>query len=236
MIASDKIDLLVGAFVKAQASFEPLLKDATASTGRYSFDYATLERTLRVVLPHLHAHGLCISQPASSSEGAITINTYLLHQSGQWLGSTISMQIPPKAKAQELGSLVTYLRRYSLQSLCGVAPGDDDGNQASGNTAIIITKPPPVEAPPPPTLPRPVPIEPEPPAERWTDQQRKRFCAALGDCGCTYDDFCEWSEGAGHGRPSSWPEPYRQRVLKNVAAFLVEKGIPHTGVSEDDIF
>ncbi len=36
-----------------------------------------------------------------------------------------------KQDAQGYGSAMTYARRYSLQAACGIAPEDDDGNQAS---------------------------------------------------------------------------------------------------------
>jgi hypothetical protein len=53
-----------------------------------------------------------------------------------------------KQDAQGYGSAMTYARRYSLQAACGIAPEDDDGNQA--------TKTAPQQAVPPKATPKPV--------------------------------------------------------------------------------
>jgi hypothetical protein len=39
---------------------------------------------------------------------------------------------PTKYDAQGVGSVITYLRRYSLAAMAGVAPDDDDGEAAVG--------------------------------------------------------------------------------------------------------
>jgi hypothetical protein len=44
-----------------------------------------------------------------------------------------------KQDPQGYGSALTYARRYSLMAACGIAPEDDDGNQASRRTEIKST-------------------------------------------------------------------------------------------------
>lgn len=61
----------------------------------------------------------------------IGLDTRLCHSSGEWLEGRIVMK-PVKPDPQSYGSCLTYLRRYSLQSLVSICPEDDDGNIASG--------------------------------------------------------------------------------------------------------
>lgn len=55
----------------------------------------------------------------------VTVTTVLLHSSGQWIRTVLSTLLPV-ADAQTVGAAITYLRRYSLSPLVGVAAGDDD--------------------------------------------------------------------------------------------------------------
>ena len=58
------------------------------------------------------------------------IETLFAHESGEtWQGGKLFMPVA-KLDAQGYGSAITYGRRYSLLTACGVAPEDDDGNQA----------------------------------------------------------------------------------------------------------
>jgi hypothetical protein len=57
--------------------------------------------------------------------------TTLHHASGQWISSELPV-MTEWGSPQTLGSTITYLRRYSLQAACGIAPEDDDGNAATG--------------------------------------------------------------------------------------------------------
>ena len=64
---------LFAALAAAQAEFKPLTKEETANVrsdkGSYSFDYATLERTLASTVPALNKHGIAFSQPVSLKLG-----------------------------------------------------------------------------------------------------------------------------------------------------------------------
>jgi hypothetical protein len=72
--------------------------------------------------------GACASYDDSGA--LVNIETMLLHESGEWVRNTLTLR-PTKHDPQGVGSAITYGRRYGLQSLCGVAPEDDDGNKAS---------------------------------------------------------------------------------------------------------
>jgi hypothetical protein len=69
----------------------------------------------------------------------VWVDTLLTHSSGQWIGGTVSVTAREDTP-QAIGSAITYLRRYALQSFVGVAPEDDDGNLASakGSTVKVL--------------------------------------------------------------------------------------------------
>lgn len=132
---------LAVALIAAQSAFPAIKKTRTAKAGTYSYDYADLSDILRVVLPVLGKHGLALTQRYSVLDGLILLETMLLHTSGELLSSVLPIS-GPGPTAQELGSLMTYMRRYSVTALLGIAAEDDDDG-ASGNHAT----PPPREVP-----------------------------------------------------------------------------------------
>jgi hypothetical protein len=59
------------------------------------------------------------------------VETIFIHSSGEQISSG-KLHVPAtKHDAQGYGSALTYARRYSLMTACGIAPEDDDGNSAS---------------------------------------------------------------------------------------------------------
>lgn len=70
-----------------------------------------------------------VQSPGNDSNGPF-VDTLLLHASGEWIRGRIHMT-PIKNDPQGIGSVITYMRRYSLQSLCGIEADDDDGNHAT---------------------------------------------------------------------------------------------------------
>jgi hypothetical protein len=59
-----------------------------------------------------------------------------MHVSGQWVKSSILLN-PVKNDPQQMGSAITYMRRFSLMSALGIVGinDDDDGASASGTEA-----------------------------------------------------------------------------------------------------
>jgi hypothetical protein len=116
-----------------QAELPPVAKAATADTGSYRYDYADLEDVSKVVLPLLGKHGLAFTAcPGVRDDGKQVLAYALVHASGEErCGQYL---LPDKASAQQMGSAITYARRYSLLAVTGVAPGgeDDDGHAAQG--------------------------------------------------------------------------------------------------------
>lgn len=115
----------------ALSNLQGELEDAHKSKTGHGYNYADLSSVLNLLRPSLKRHGLSIAQPVSGDSGAITINTMLLHASGQYICSAVSIAIDVSNKRmnslQAAGSTITYLRRYALMSLIGLAATDDDG-------------------------------------------------------------------------------------------------------------
>lgn len=127
---------LAAALSKAQGEFPSIPRDKQVTvtsqrTGKsYSFKYAPLDSILNAVRKPLADNGLAISQLLDSGN----LVTTLLHKDGGSLSGRLPL--PDVEGIQEFGSAVTYLRRYSIQAILGIAAEeDDDGNHAAGNTA-----------------------------------------------------------------------------------------------------
>ena len=127
MRTSDSIVELVKALVAARKAFTPVLRDSTAQVGaNRSYTYADLAAVLEATMPALLAHGLVVVQAIDAASSMLI--TRLVHTSGEWIES--EYLLPLDAPPQQLGSALTYGRRYSLQAVLCLAAEDDDGRAA----------------------------------------------------------------------------------------------------------
>jgi hypothetical protein len=118
------------AWVAALVEMPDLRADETVDTGKFSYKYADLRQVLELVRPILHRHKLGIHQPVVSEAGAYGVKTVVTHVNGEQM-TVGELAIPTGANAQQVGSSVSYARRYSLLSALGLAVEDDDGAAAS---------------------------------------------------------------------------------------------------------
>lgn len=117
------------AFVQAQKAFGPALKSST--NPHFRSRYADLSACVEAVIDALNSHGIALMQQTSECADGVTVETVLIHESGESLSSG-KLHVPAsKQDAQGYGSALTYARRYSLMAACGIAPEDDDGNAAT---------------------------------------------------------------------------------------------------------
>lgn len=120
---------IAAAFVKAQKSFAPALK--TNTNPHFKSRYVGLDGCIEAVIDALNGNGIALLQPTHIDETGVTVETVFLHESGEMLSGG-KLHVPAaKQDPQGYGSALTYARRYSLMSACGIAPEDDDGNAAS---------------------------------------------------------------------------------------------------------
>lgn len=210
--ASTEIGELATALAAAQLAFSRLTKDA--KNPHFRSTYATLAAVIDAVRDSLNDHGIAVIQSPSIEranveaikdgqrfqvEGAIVrVETMLVHESGQYLAGELSAAVP-SAAPQAIGSAVSYLRRYALQSMVCLAAEDDDGEAAQVR-----------QAPPP---------RPTPPAKAadW-EADRPRFYAQLRDLGLEYEPLAAWLQLKGWPRPSQLVADRRAKLLESLRA------------------
>lgn len=126
MEKSESITELAKALTKFQSAVKAVKRNGV--NPHFKSNYATLEDIIEAVRQPLADNGLAFSQlPAGEDELA----TVLMHTSGEFIRSTAKMRLSANT-AQGQGSAMTYMRRYALSSLLGLATeDDDDGNVAS---------------------------------------------------------------------------------------------------------
>jgi len=96
--------------------------------------YVSLDALLDAVKPVLAAHNLALIQTLETEEGKIGVSTSLLHTSGHAFSFGRLMVKADGLTAQQIGGAVTYIRRQSIQTACGISVDlDDDGHQASAS-------------------------------------------------------------------------------------------------------
>ena len=131
---------LIAALSKAQGEITNAAKNA--KNPHFKSDYADLAAVLNTVKPALSKHGIALVQGTAFDGSMVTVTTVLAHSSGGSVSSEASC-VPAKMDGQGIGSATTYLRRYSLAAMCGIAQQDLDGEDSKHNT----TPPPPARKP-----------------------------------------------------------------------------------------
>lgn len=130
---SESIASLAASLAKAQGELQAA--SMNADNPFFKSKYADLGSVWDACRSALSTNGLSIIQNPSVSENGdrVDLTTILAHSSGEWISSTVSAYVGNNQKlshAQAIGSIITYLRRYSLASMVGVyADEDTDGNQ-----------------------------------------------------------------------------------------------------------
>jgi hypothetical protein len=97
-----------------------------ATNPHFKRSYADLNAILETVEPILLAHGLLLMQPIEDGK-VIT----LIYDPETDTSISSSMVLPEATTPQQMGSCVSYYRRYSLTSLCCLQTTDDDAELAS---------------------------------------------------------------------------------------------------------
>ena len=125
MNKSESINELAAALSKAQSCIE----DATKSTSAYNYKYADLSQILRLVRPVFAENGLSITQFPCDGGSSVSVESMLMHSSGQWLSQKFSMDVEASkgmSKAQSAGVVISYMRRYALAAIAGITQEDND--------------------------------------------------------------------------------------------------------------
>jgi len=127
MITSDEINEIAAALAKAQGEIEDASK--TGLNPAFRSKYADLAAVRAVIREPLAKNNLAVTQFPSTNSGEVTVQTMLVHTSGQYMSCSLTMPCG-KWDAHGIGSAITYARRYGLISILCIASDDDDGNAA----------------------------------------------------------------------------------------------------------
>jgi hypothetical protein len=127
VLKSESIAALAKAIALSQLHVENALKSST--NPHFKSKYADLAEILNTVRPVFSANCIAIVQTPTFESGVASVETMLCHESGEFISSVCSSPVS-KQDAQGIGSAITYLRRYSLAAMCGIAQEDDDGQHA----------------------------------------------------------------------------------------------------------
>lgn len=99
----------------------------------YSYKYADLADISKAVLPLLGQFGLAFTaKPTTLPNGAFVLHYKLTHSSGEKDEGFYKLPDPDRTGPQQVGSAITYARRYTLCAVTGIHPDgeDDDGARA----------------------------------------------------------------------------------------------------------
>lgn len=142
-------DTAQAAFAVSLASFQADMprigKDQTASVksekGAYSYSYAELSDITHVALPLLAEHGFAWSAKTMVTDARFILLSSLKHSAGWSETCEWPLPDPSRVSAQQVGSALTYARRYTFTALTGIAPGgEDDDAQAAGKAGLPQNK------------------------------------------------------------------------------------------------
>lgn len=132
---SNEINEIASNLAKAQGEMEAATKHSVNPF--FKSKYASFADVVRSSRPSLAKHGLSVIQRIFFDEDRnMTLETRLMHASGQWISSFMPIT-PPKDDAQGRGSYISYMKRYAYAALVGVytEDEDDDGEKAMQSVA-----------------------------------------------------------------------------------------------------
>ncbi len=136
MTGTDIPKSLFEALARFQAHLPQIGKGNTAQVrsdkGNYSYKYADLADVSEAVLPRLGALGLAFTAKPTLADGHFVLAYSLVHVSGEREDGIY--MLPSSGTPQQIGSAITYARRYCLCAAVGVAPAEDDDDAAAAQT------------------------------------------------------------------------------------------------------
>ena len=179
---------LNAALCKAQSEMGPARKGKVNPAFRSN--YADLASVIEAVQP-LHDNGIAYQQAVDVAGPVVTVRTILRHVSGQVLDCGPMTSRAKDESAQAIGSALTYLRRYSLMTACGIASADDDG-QAAG---------------------KPSTATPTPTPSTWLAIDAAAFAEACAQLGYTVEQVNATCTAIKRPQPADMTYPQRAKLL-----------------------
>jgi len=136
-MTSDAVDLIFSDYIAAHAEIENIAQNREVEVpikdknnpgnfkGKYKFQYATLAGILHHIRPALTKHGVWFVQFIRMGE----MVTRIIHKSGQWIEAGHLPMPNISGSPQDIGSIVSYFKRYSLSMAFGLASEEDNDGE-----------------------------------------------------------------------------------------------------------
>ena len=136
---------LGAAMVAVQRAMKPAQASATGHVGKEgarAYQYANLADVTAALQDLMGKNDLFVTHLPQATDGTcVRLLTYVVHgPSMGWLMSEIVMT-PASPTPQNIGSTMTYARRYGLSAMMGVVVEDDDAASASQGQAATNGRP-----------------------------------------------------------------------------------------------
>ena len=126
------------------AQSEMTFASKTGTNPHFKSGYSPLEEVIDAVKKPLNDNGIFYLQKVYMAEGGVCVETEF-HGWGNVLKAGKVFVPADKHTPQGYGSALTYAKRYSLTTACGLPSEDDDGNEAE---KVVAKKPIPKKASP----------------------------------------------------------------------------------------
>ena len=131
---SDKITEVLKAKIAARKDFKTLAKSGT--NPHFKSSYSTLNDIWNACGEALAGNGVDVTHQITNNGNGTEIVATLFHESGEYLRSAIPL---PVGTPQQTGSAISYMRRYTIQSILNLeGDWEDDGNLAEEIAEPII--------------------------------------------------------------------------------------------------
>jgi hypothetical protein len=127
------------AIASAKAKITPIQRNAKGHNDKRYADFAAIAK---VVDPILSEHGLSYRFRTAQSD-RISVTCILSHEDGHSEETTLSGPADAsgsKNAIQAIGSTLTYLQRYSLVQMLGLAASNDDDGKSAADTEKVTQK------------------------------------------------------------------------------------------------
>jgi hypothetical protein len=127
MTTQPKTQTATGSLVAALAELDNV--KANKINPAFKAKYVSLDALLDAIKPVLLDHDLALIQTLVSEDGKVGVSTAFLHASGERFDFGKLMVKADGLTAQQIGGAITYVRRMSIQTACGISvDSDSDGN------------------------------------------------------------------------------------------------------------
>jgi hypothetical protein len=130
---------LAVALVAFRGEMPVVKRTSSGQAGSRKYKYADLATVEATAQPHLKKNKLSVTQPIDEADnGSTYLKTIIRHESGESEQTRIRVPIEG-VSPQDVGSVVTYYRRYAFSAALGIAVEGEDDDGDAGKEAKLPT-------------------------------------------------------------------------------------------------